>query len=91
MDFFGIEEVDKETRLVDLCLELSNLRQKKTKNIAEFISRVDVLFKELAGSQVDVGMAITQGKKIKFTKSGCYLSVQKQGILSSTTSRHFSR
>ena len=55
-----MEDVDKKTRLVDLSLELSNLRQGETKNIAKFITRANVLAKELPDSQVDVGMAVTR-------------------------------
>lgn len=52
--------MDRETQLVNLRLELSNLRRGETENTAEFIARADILSKELAGSQVDVGIAITR-------------------------------
>ena len=61
LDSFEMEDVDKETRLVDLRLELSNLRQREIENIAEFIARTDVLAKEFSNSQVDVSMAVTRG------------------------------
>lgn len=54
---FQIEEVDNEARIVELRLELANLKQGETENIAEFIA----LAKELPDSQVNVGMAVTRG------------------------------
>lgn len=59
LDSFAVEDMDREARLVDLCLKLSNLKQGETENVAEFVAQADILSKKLAGSQVDVGMAIT--------------------------------
>ncbi len=47
--------------MVKLRLELANLKQGDTENIAEFMSKIEVLAKELPDSQVDVGMAVAQG------------------------------
>lgn len=58
---FQVEEVDHGTCIVELRLELANLKQGEIENIAEFIARADTLAKELPGSQVDVGMAVTRG------------------------------
>lgn len=57
-----MEEVDNEARIVELRLELANLKQGETENIADFIARADILARKLPGSQVDVGMAVTRGK-----------------------------
>ncbi|MCJ1346442.1 hypothetical protein MMC31_004659 [Peltigera leucophlebia] len=56
-----MEEVDNEARIVELRLELANLKQGETENIADFIARADILARKLPGSQVDVGMAVTRG------------------------------
>lgn len=56
-----MEEVDNEARIVELRLELANLKLGETENIAEFIARANVLAKELPDSQVDVVMAVTRG------------------------------
>lgn len=58
---FQMDEVDNEARIVELRLELADLKQRETENITEFIARADVLAKELSDSQVDVGIAVTQG------------------------------
>ena len=58
---FQIEEVDDETRIFELRLELINLKQGETKNITDFIARADILAKELPGFRADVGMAVTRG------------------------------
>ena len=58
---FQMDEVDNEARIVELRLELANLKQGNTENIAEFVGRADVLAKELPDSQVDIGMAVARG------------------------------
>lgn len=56
-----MDEVDNEARIVELRLELANLKQGDTENVAEFVGRADVLAKELPDSQVDIGMAVARG------------------------------
>lgn len=56
-----MDEVDNEARMAELRLELANLKQGDTENIAEFVSRADVLAKEPPDSQVDIGMAVARG------------------------------
>ena len=56
-----MDEVDDETRIFELRLELANLKQGDTENIADFITRADILARELPGSEVDVGMAVVRG------------------------------
>lgn len=51
-----IENIDYKIRLVDFCLELSNWRQKKTKNIIEFITKADILSKKLVRFHKDMGI-----------------------------------
>lgn len=46
-----MEELDNETRIVELRLELANLKYGETENIAEFIARAITLAKELPGTQ----------------------------------------
>ncbi len=57
---FQMDEVDNEARMVELRLELANLKQGDTENIAEFMGRADVLGRERPDSQVDVGMAVAR-------------------------------
>ena len=58
---FQMDEIDNEARMVELRLELANLKQGDTENIAEFVGRADILAKELPDSQVDIGMAVARG------------------------------
>lgn len=58
---FQMEEVDNEARIFELRLKLANLKQGETENIAKFIARADILAKELPGSQINDGMAMTRG------------------------------
>ncbi len=56
-----MDEVDNEVRMVELRLELANLKQRDTENIAKFVGRAEILAKKLPDSQVDIGMAIARG------------------------------
>ncbi|MCJ1345755.1 hypothetical protein MMC31_003964 [Peltigera leucophlebia] len=58
---FQMDEVDDETRISELRLELANMKQGETENIADFITRADILARELPGSEVHVGIAVTRG------------------------------
>ena len=39
-----MEKVDHEARIVELHLELANLKQGETENIADFIARADIKY-----------------------------------------------
>ncbi|MCJ1348929.1 hypothetical protein MMC31_007162 [Peltigera leucophlebia] len=54
-------EVDDETRIFELRLELANLKQGETENIADFITRADIMARKLPGSEADGGIAVTRG------------------------------
>lgn len=53
--------MDNEAHIIELRLELANLKQEETKNIAEFMTKADVLAKELLNTQVNIGIAVTRG------------------------------
>ena len=78
------KEVDHEARIVKLHLELANLKEGETENIADFIARADILAKKLPGFQVEVGL-------IQNTRRGCYFSVQDRRVLHLATSRPWSK
>lgn len=50
--------MDNEERIVELRLELINLKQGDIENIAKFVGRTEVLAKKLSNFQVNIGMAI---------------------------------
>lgn len=58
---FQMEEMDNKAYIIELQLELANLKQEKTKNIIKFIAKINVLAREFPHSQVDIGMIVTQG------------------------------
>lgn len=47
---FQIEEVDNKIRIIELQLEFVNLKQEEIENIAKFITRINVLVRELSNS-----------------------------------------
>lgn len=53
--------MDNKARIVKLYLEFANLKQENIENIAEFVSRVDLLAEKTPDSQMDISMAVIQG------------------------------
>lgn len=46
--------------MVELHLELANLKQEDRENIIKFMGRVDILAKKLSDSQVDIGIVVAR-------------------------------
>lgn len=52
--------MDNKVSMVELCLKLTNLKQRDIKNIIKFVGKAEILAKKLLNSQINISMAIAQ-------------------------------